>query len=302
MNTSALFPFIDPSTDTLSLQDTERLQIKLWQLVSYQSQRYTMGDSSSLRIETAEELFTSICFLLQLYQRETRTPWKKLLDSDFKELLKESHSLVKARITQAKSLYRDAQQSLPKVKNDFLEDTLNNISLFFRKYDVQLFAHQIPCMIDYPLACPIPETLYGIEYILRYLQQLLIENHFLQRFSGRDLNGLLSVYMPDYESSLINLYEPTVINSLGRCLLTQGSHPLNISDQEKLLLQQRLQYLSSAELQDLSVVSAEALASTLSLAATPIETEYLQHTLHAALPRLKAALHAQNLNDIFMSW
>ena len=120
MNTSALFPFIDPSTDTLSLQDTERLQIKLWQLVSYQSQRYTMGDSSSLRIETAEELFTSICFLLQLYQRETRTPWKKLLDSDFKELLKESHALVKARISQAKILYQDAQQSLPKVKNDFL--------------------------------------------------------------------------------------------------------------------------------------------------------------------------------------
>ena len=301
MNTSALFPFIDPLVDDLSLQDTERLQIKLWQLVSYQSKRYTMGDSSSLRIETAEELFTSICFLLQLYQRESHIPWQKLLDADFKELLKESRSLAKVRISQAKSLYTKTQQSLPKIKNDFLKDTLTNIGIFFQKYDIYLFAHQIPCIIDYPLACPIPETLYGIEYILQYLQQLLIENHFLQCFSSRDLNCLLSVYMPDYESSLINLYEPVAINAWGHQLLVQTNSTLNISHQEKGLLQQRFQHLSSPELHHLAAVSAKKLTIELSLS-TPIETDYLQHTIDSLIPRLKVALNAQNLNGIFMSW
>jgi hypothetical protein len=301
MNTSALFPFTDPSANDLSLQDTEQLQIKLWQLVSYQSKRYTMGDSSSLRIETAEELFTSICFLLQLYQIETHIPWQKLLDSNFKELLKESRSLVKARIAQAKSLYARTQQSLPKIKNDFLEDTLTNIGIFFQKYDIYFFAHQIPCIIDYPLACPVPETLYGIEYILQYLQQLLIENHFLQCFPSMDLNCLLSVYIPDYESSLINLYEPVAINAWGHQLLVQTNNTLNISHQEKVLLQQRFQHLSSPELHVIAAASAKKLASELSLS-TPIETDYLQHTIDSLIPRLKVALNAQNLNGIFMSW
>jgi hypothetical protein len=223
------------------------------------------------------------------------------LDADFKELLKESRSLAKVRISQAKSLYTRTQQSLPKIKNVFLEDTLTNIGIFFQKYDIYLFAHQIPCIIDYPLACPVPETLYGIEYILQYLQQLLIENHFLQCFPSMDLNCLLSVYIPGYESSLINLYEPVAINAWGHQLLAQTSTSLNINSQEKVRLQQRLQYHSSPELQALAATAAKDLANDFSLF-TPIETDYLQHTLDSLIPRLKVALNAQNLNGIFMSW
>ena len=79
-NTDDLLPYIRSSAERLTPEETEQLQIKLWQLVAWQSQSYAAGDSSSLRIETAKELFASVCFLLQMYQTETHIPWQDLLN------------------------------------------------------------------------------------------------------------------------------------------------------------------------------------------------------------------------------
>ena len=296
MDAKTLLSFTD-----MTAQDMEQLQIKLWQLVSYQSKRYTLGDSSSLRIETAEELFTSVCFLLQLYQKKTNISWKKLLSLNNMELLKKARLYAEDDAAQAKKLYINIKQNLVNIKNVFLNDTLDNIALFFKKYDVYLFAHKIPCTIDYPLAWPVSDNVYGIEYILQYLQRLLIENSFLQNYPVSDLHHLFSVYMPEYKLSLINFYEPIAVNSFGRWLLTHTSRPLNISHKDKTLLQKSLQDISLSELKVLSDTYAKDITKELPLLYDG-EEDYLQHIIESMLPRLRAALDAKNLNGIFMSW
>jgi len=45
----------------------EIIQSKLWMLLEKQSDRFTMGDSSSVPVETAQELLLSICFCIEMH-------------------------------------------------------------------------------------------------------------------------------------------------------------------------------------------------------------------------------------------
>lgn len=55
---------LNDSLVNISNEEKEIIQISLWKLLGKVTERYTMGDSSSVPVEVAEELFKSICFLL----------------------------------------------------------------------------------------------------------------------------------------------------------------------------------------------------------------------------------------------
>ena len=56
-------------TAVLSEQDRLAWQAKLWQLLRLQTERYTMGQSTSLREDTARALLQSLCFSLDRLHR-----------------------------------------------------------------------------------------------------------------------------------------------------------------------------------------------------------------------------------------
>lgn len=51
--------------DTINEEDRELIKLKFWILLGKRIERYTMGDSSSVPVEIAEELLKSICFSLR---------------------------------------------------------------------------------------------------------------------------------------------------------------------------------------------------------------------------------------------
>ncbi|MGL5354312.1 MAG: DUF6179 domain-containing protein, partial [Clostridium sp.] len=59
----------------ISNEDKEIMLINLWTLLGKVTERYTMGDSSSVTVEIAEELLKSIIFL---FKKEMRTPKSKV--------------------------------------------------------------------------------------------------------------------------------------------------------------------------------------------------------------------------------
>ncbi|CUO29740.1 Uncharacterised protein [Clostridium disporicum] len=65
----------------ISNEEKEMMQIKLWTLLGKVTERYTMGDSSSVPVEIAEELLKSITFLLN---KEMKNPQSivKLFESE----------------------------------------------------------------------------------------------------------------------------------------------------------------------------------------------------------------------------
>ncbi len=219
----------------LSDADIQIYQNELWQLLKDLSYRYTMRDSTSLPIETANELLRSAVFCIGQYFKcsgrslENFAPLKpgivaKLFESGRQEVLR--------RVEYGRSLLRTVMDNVLPIRSLCYLDTLDAIGDFFRQYDVHFMAHKIPCAIDYPLCHPLPE-LFGIEYILAYLKCLHLENTFCGRFNAHLVLRLLINHWPDYELALVNVCDPVFINAMGLCLLEKDVFALDINGQDK---------------------------------------------------------------------
>ena len=64
----------------------------------------------------------------------------------------------------------------------------------FKFYNPDYAAHEVMASIDYQLCNPVTD-LTGVEFILKYLENLFIENEFCSYFDAEDIHhlGKLSV-------------------------------------------------------------------------------------------------------------
>ena len=159
-----LLPFVQPLTE----EETRRFLEKLWQLLAYQTERYTMGDSTSAPTETAQELLASICYTLQFEMARSGITPHELLNKDLYAVLKNGQAHLADKVAEAKRLWEVACS-----KGQADADTLRWIVCFFRKYDLYFFAHRTPCDMGYPLPPCASEQLKGISYVEACLKNIM---------------------------------------------------------------------------------------------------------------------------------
>lgn len=205
---------------------------KLWSLLSWQVTRYTMGESSSVRFELAQELLHSICYSLGISKDHPDERWKRFLQSDCIVEYQKAVKNLEAKTQFGRRLWQTVCTNLPPVENISLLDTLKNLSIFWEKYDCIFFAHEIPCDIDYQLAIPVPDELQGIDFVIAYLKNLLCENQFLSEYSAETIIPILKQYCPDYQELLVNLFEPAINQALGYSILSKPDDHLVITAED----------------------------------------------------------------------
>lgn len=286
--------------DKLTSNEISNIQLKLWALLGKRTERFTTGDSSSVPIETAEELFKSICFSINMYLKSSSDGLSLLKSKDTETLLKLGWSKIESEIETGKELLKKAQANALPIENISFNDTLHELSTFFKKYDYRFFAHEIPCSIDYQLCHPISEELYGIEYINEYLRRLIVENELCQKFDIDKIKMLLKSYCPDFKELLINIYEPIITNAVGLVLLDRDIDSLDItgSDRNRLIL--LFSSWSEKEAIILLRQASEKLCCYLQISNT-LEKEYLKAAVVNLYPRIAAALPSSQLDNIFLS-
>ena len=103
------------------------------------------------------------------------------------------------------------------VNNTAYNGTVGELGKFFARYNTYYFAHEIPCMIDYPLALPVDENLLGIEYIQEYLRRFVLETAFCRLFNAGAVRRLVKRVCPD--DGLISIYESVVIHAVALTLI-----------------------------------------------------------------------------------
>ena len=285
-------------SETLS-EEEQSIQTKLYVLLKRRTELYTMGEHSSVRIETAQELLQSVIFCLDLYLKQSGNKRKLLAKADLEELFRLGQVVIEEQLELGKKLYQIACSSAPKIENTSYKDTLSGIGDFFKRYDYRFFAHLMPCDIDYQLCNPVQESLKGVEYINQYLGRIIIENSFVGKFEKSIAERLLNSYCSDYKGLVINIYAPLAANAVGLALLREEVRPLNISETDG----ERL-----AELfEPLSVTPAkEALRTAANRACAELEindassVRYMRKTAEELFPRIEAALPRGGLNGIFV--
>ena len=73
-----------------------------------------------------------------------------------------------------------------------LRTTLSSLLNGLKRYDAVFFAHHVPGDIDYQLCMPVSESLMGVDYALRYLQKLELEDELLTCFPIHRVLALLA--------------------------------------------------------------------------------------------------------------
>ena len=203
------------------------MQSRLFSLLIKRCNRYTMGDSSSLPVETAEALLSSILFTLRQYIREHGDS-ALLLQEDWDDILSLGNRELQTRCARAKRELTRMKVCAPAVQSLAYSDTLKALGDFFSHYDSAFFAQDIPCDIDYPLCNPPDERLQGIEYIETYIHTLVLENTFCSRFPAQQIRDLTDC-VPEYHELLLNTYASVGAYALCRALLELPPCPLVLS-------------------------------------------------------------------------
>lgn len=211
------------NNQVMPVLDFSHRQGEMYALLERQVGLYTMGESSSLPVEMVQELMHSIRFTIETHLALSG----KSAESDSLEaLFREGGKDIWRQVEEAKALYSAVKRTASPLEHVAYGDTLRAIGGFFSAYDLQFFAHDIPCMIDYPLSLPVSESLEGIQFIKEYLRRLLLENRFCQCFGPEESIQLLHRFHPIYEDLIINLFEPILYTALGLALQKKELAPL----------------------------------------------------------------------------
>jgi hypothetical protein len=227
------------SIGLLTGKDAEDIGVQTMELLRLQAERFTNGESGSLRTETAEKLLASIVYAIGLYFKGLPDPdaaLHALRTRQVAELHAEGTRLVRRKVRTATHLLKIVQVSGFVTANQAYNDTVQaGLPLFFREYDPEFAAHQTPGSIDYPLSQDLSH-LNGVEYILRYLALLEAETRFCLRWPAEDVHRLMLGHDLRYKDLLVNIFEHVCANAIASALCGNGARSLDIApaDRERL--------------------------------------------------------------------
>ena len=276
------------------------LTSRLMELLARQTQRYTMGESTSVTVETAQELLNSLWYTLTVAADETQTSYKQLLTDDLQPLAAQGQKILRDRLEQTKRLWTAVCESAPPVENAYYSDTLRGIGNYIKRYDLYYFAHQKPPCIDYPLLIPADEALQGLDFTGRYLKNMLTENLILHRFNKDAAISVLGAAAPDYQEHYLNLCEQPLTNALGLALIGKDGRKPYIGREEQQMITETMRGRDGEKRRRLLRASANTLCDTMQIANAHLRN-YIAAFAESLLPRIEAAMTGGELSNIFIA-
>ena len=288
----------DSNLTNISNEDKEIITIKIWTLLGKVTERYTMGDSSSVPVEIAEELLKSITFLLKKEMKNGKFEVDIFECENLEGVWKDSWITIEKDIAMGKDLLEEVIKTSTGIENISYDDTVMGIEKGLKIYDYRFLAHEVPCSIDYQLSNPVDEDMQGIDFINEYLTRLLFENKFCNNFEKEKIIGILKSYCRDYKGLLINIFEPVLTNVIGLEMLEADIFELEIKSYEREIL---LYTFKKMNIEENIIKAASNICNKLKIV-SDYEINYVKMTALNLLPRIKEGIKNNNIENIFLSY
>ncbi len=298
-----------------SAAENERLQEGLMKLLAEQATAMTKGESSSLPVETLQQLAGSIQYTLGVCLKARPTPaeaLRKLKSTSAAELFEEGQRQIQQKIMKTRHHHRVLTENLFETPNVYYRSTIRDgIRGFFKLYQPAFAAQELHITVDYPTYLPRPEQA-GIEFIEEYLRRIDAENAFCTLFDPKRVDRLLCGISPDYRSCPMNLFEPVFLTALSLVCLGRSPQKLDLQPTERQQLEKEWGGLSAEALQEQLAMALERLkryepipehtiryaVRCLPLAARSLARAAAEHTLTALIPVQANEFNEQNV----LSW
>ncbi len=289
------------SSGLLGEADNRKIQIELLALLAEQTDKWTKGESSSIRVEKAQDILESILFVIGVYLKTCSRPEEAvnlLKIKAMKELFTQGLVCVRRKLTACKLLQQHIKKHLLKTPNVYYRSTIvDGINGFFKLYRIQFSAHEIHITADYPTYMGRPQ-LNGIEFIEQYLKEIESENTFCTHFAANAIHHLLYGLSLDYRSIPMNLYEPVLASSLGLILVNRSPKGLDLTKQEVDRLHEYFQDCSQEEIQGRLQQALVELKEVLQLSEKLIV--YIGISIQKLSTTIKRAADRQTLDKVFL--
>ena len=286
-------------SNLFSGDDLQILLPRLWTLLGKQTERYTMGDSTSVTVEVAQELLASLWYTITLAMDENHTPYGRLLSDELMPFVKQGQTILQDKLEAAKRLWKMVCRTASEIQNFYFTDTLRGIGDYLRHYDLYYFAHRKPLCIDYPLLNAPSETMYGLTYTEQYLKCLLAENLLIHGFEKTAVICVLQTVAPDYQEHYLNLCEQSITNALGLAIIRKKVRTLRLGHEEQAEILEMMQNKSCEKQRELLHVAALSICDQMGITDKWI-MDYVTSFSDTLLPRIEAALERMDLSNIFM--
>ena len=279
--------------------DLQILLPRLWTLLGKQTERYNMGDSTSVTVEVAKELLASLWYTITLAMDETRTPYSRLLSDELMPIVKQGQTILQDKLEAAKQLWEAVCRTAPEIQNFYYADTLRGIGDYLRRYDLCYFSHRKPLCIDYPLLNAPSEAMHGLTYTEQYLKCMLAENLLIHGFEKNAVICVLQTVAPDYQEHYLNLCEQSITNALGLAMIRKNVRTLHLGHEEQSEIQEMMQNRSCEKQREFLHVAARTICDQMEITEKWM-IDYVTSFSDTLLPRIEAALECMDLSNIFI--
>jgi len=288
----------------LNDSDIENIQLQCIKFLAYKSERYNSGDSSSIRIETAESIMKSNLYTIGLYLKsmpDADCAVSELKTAIIQEMYQKGRKLINTKLNTTKHMYKLAERNKLITLNYTYNATLNDngIGTFFKSYNPDYEAHESPASIDYQLCIPVTD-LAGIEFIQKYLENLFLENEFCKNFAAEDIHHLLCGYDAGYSDLLINIFELLYTSAIGCLLANRSAVKLDISVGEIKHLHNELSKDDDYSLALKIRKASEKLLEDLSVSSLSLR-RYIEKCLPKITSNIIYGVRSSNLSKTFIS-
>ncbi|MEF9975163.1 MAG: DUF6179 domain-containing protein [Oscillospiraceae bacterium] len=282
--------------------DIEKLQMDILALLAYKTERYTSGESSSVRVEIAESIMASNMYTIGIYLKAFPIPddaISALSGENVMQLYTAGRRKIAAKLRTAKLLYGKVRDSRLKIENHCYNETVSgSLKQFFKTYNPDFKAQDINITADYPLCISI-NNLVGVEFIAQYLQALYCENMFCALFCKDSINNLLLGYDRHYSSLIFNIFEQVFTCGIGCVLANTDVWDLQLSS---IKISQIYAALSDKPKDVVQSVVARAYSQLIKILGinNPMLLEYLQKCMPGIVFNILNGIKLNKLDAVFI--
>lgn len=285
---------------TLSDGQSDALRKNLMALLAAQAGRYTQGASGSLPKETMDELLVSALYTLSVDPTRPES-YAPLVGQDIFTCFFQAQTRLLQKRDAALALASSLCLRMDDLGCVALRTTLSSLLNGLKRYDAVFFAHHVPGDIDYQLCMPVSESLMGVDYALRYLQRLELEDELLTCFPIHRVLALLDGVSARWRALVCNLLTPVLENAMALMLLGRPPRRLHVSSNDRAALLVMLCGRTEGELTRQFDRAAVHLAQT--LLPNRADARILCQTLGKQLaPRVFEAARRGDLSHVFFSF
>lgn len=285
---------------TLSDGQSDALRKNLMALLAAQAGRYTQGASGSLPKETMDELLVSALYTLSVDPTRPES-YAPLVGQNIFACFFQAQTRLLQKRDAALALASSLCLRMDDLGCVALRMTLSSLLNGLKRYDAVFFAHHVPGDIDYQLCMPVSESLMGVDYALRYLQRLELEDELLTCFPIHRVLALLDGVSARWRALVCNLLTPVLENAMALMLLGRPPRRLHVSGDDRAALLVMLCGRTEGELAHLFDRTAVHLVQT--LLPNRADARILCQTLGKQLaPRVFEAARRGDLSHVFFSF